>query len=316
LALASRLVFVASLTLVALLAPAGAVPSPTFLLQWGSLGSAPGQFNFAHHHAVTTDGKVYVGDLLNHRVQEFGPDGTFQRQWSMPSADGIAVAPDGSVYVAGNNVVVRFTALGAILGSWGGTGSDQGQFRDIFDLAVDAQGFVYVCEFSNHRVQKFTPTGTYVTHWGTEGAGDSQFMVPNGIAVEPGGTVLVADGGTHRIQRFTADGSFVNAWGTYGTGPGQFDFPTRPCVDPNGYILVPEAGNNRVQAFRPDGSFLTMWGSIGSGPGQFYRPTCIATDGTGAIYVLDKDNHRIQKFADVTTRAPSPSWGGLKSRYR
>jgi hypothetical protein len=59
-----------------------------------------------------------------------------------------------------------------------------------------------------------------------------------------------------------------------------------------------------------------MWGSIGSGPGQFYRPTCIATDGTGAIYVLDKDNHRIQKFADVTTRAPSPSWGGLKSRYR
>lgn len=296
--------------------PAAAPADPTFLLTWGSLGSGVGQFHFAHHLAVTGDGKVYVGDLVNNRVQEFGPTGVFQRQWFVSGADGIAVGPDGSVYVCGNDRVVRFSPLGAVLGSWGSTGSGPGQFRFALDLAVDAAGFVYVCDFQNYRVQKFTASGSFVTAWGSQGSGDGQFLVPNGIAVEPAGTLLVADGGSHRVQRFTADGAFVSAFGSPGTGPGQFDFPTRPVVDPNGNILVPESGNHRVQAFRQDGSFLTMWGTAGSSPGQFLHPTCVATDATGAIYVMDKDNHRVQKFGDVTTRAATSTWGSLKARYR
>lgn len=302
--------------LLAALMPAIATADPAFLLQWGGLGPAPGQLNFAHHFAVTAAGEVYVGDLLNNRVQEFGPTGAFQRLWPMPSADGVAVAPDGSVYVCGNDQVVRFSPLGAVLGSWGSTGSGHGQFRYTLDLAVDAQGLVYVCDWMNHRIQKFTADGTYLNEWGSEGSGDGQFMLPFGIVYDPAGTLLVADGSANRIQRFTTDGVFVSGWGSSGTGPGEFDSIGRPCVDPNGFVLVPDAGNQRIQVLRGDGSFVTAWGSAGTGPGQFNHPTCVATDATGAVYVVDKDNHRIQKFADVATRAVVATWGGLKARFR
>ena len=51
----------------------------TFMLQWGSEGSADGQF--FHPTAVATDaaGIVYVLDKDNHRIQKFGSVATSTR---------------------------------------------------------------------------------------------------------------------------------------------------------------------------------------------------------------------------------------------
>src|SRR5438093_12931518 len=78
---------------------------PTFLATWGEFGSAPGQFSFPHHLAVTPGGEVYVGDVGNNRVQRFSSTGAFLGQWPLSGADGIAVAPDGSAYVAGGDQI-------------------------------------------------------------------------------------------------------------------------------------------------------------------------------------------------------------------
>jgi DNA-binding beta-propeller fold protein YncE len=306
-----------TLVVLAVLALAtSASADPGFLLQWGGAGAAPGQFGLAHHLAVTTDGRVYVGDLLNNRIQGFDRDGAFVEAWNITLPDGIAVAPDGRFYVCGQDRVVRYGARGAYELEWGTTGSDPGQFRSPIDVAVDAAGFVYVTDWQNHRVQKFTADGGFVRAWGSEGAGDGQFMLPFGIAWDPAGSLLVADGWTNRIQRFTTDGAFLAAFGSAGTGPGMFDSPGRPCVDPDGFVIVPDAGNHRIEAFRADGSFVTAWGSAGTGPGQFNHPTCVATDGLGNIYVMDKDNSRIQKFGAVATASRGTSWGELKARWR
>src|SRR3989442_1132034 len=59
------------------LPPASAAP-PSYELQWGSAGSLPGQFQFAHGiHADRATGVIYVGDSLNDRVQKFTADGLF-----------------------------------------------------------------------------------------------------------------------------------------------------------------------------------------------------------------------------------------------
>ena len=281
------------------LAPSAIAASPPqFLRAWGTAGSGIGQFFFAHHLAVSDAGDVYVGDLLNQRVQKFTADGAFVTLWNGGhEMDGVALAPDGSVYVSGGNQVSHYTSAGGFLSAWGSSGTADGQFQSPLDVAVDADGFVYVADWLNHRIQKFTSTGAFVTKWGSEGTGDGQFATPLGIAVEPGGTLLVADVGTSRIQRFTSSGTFVAAWGTPGAGPGQLSGAGRPCVDPNGFIVVPDQGNNRIEVFRHDGAFVTEWGSAGTAPGQFNHPTCVGVDGTGDLYVMDKDNARVQKFA-------------------
>src|SRR5689334_12214624 len=187
---------------------------------WGSAGGGDGQFSLAHL-AVTPDGRVFVGDLLNDRVQEFNSTGVFQRKWTVRGADGIAVAPNGTLYVVGNDTVWKYTDTGGLIAHWGTSGSGAGQFSSPIDVAVDADSNVYVTEAGNHRIQKFNAAGGYVRQWGTQGSGDGQFQFPLGIAIGTDGLVYVADVQTSRVQKFTVDGVFVSGWGTAGTDPGM-----------------------------------------------------------------------------------------------
>ena len=79
-----------------------------FIRQWGGKsGKGPGEFNYPMALDVASDGSVYVAEWHNYRVQQFKADGTFVRMWGLRAKDGgkfgelsgIAVAPDGSVYV-------------------------------------------------------------------------------------------------------------------------------------------------------------------------------------------------------------------------
>ena len=42
-----------------------------FSLKWGTYGTGYGQFNRPYGIAVATDGSVYVADMGNHRIQKF-----------------------------------------------------------------------------------------------------------------------------------------------------------------------------------------------------------------------------------------------------
>jgi sugar lactone lactonase YvrE len=282
---------------------------------WGSFGSAPGQFSYAHHLGISPSGEVYVGDLLNHRVQRFDQDGVFIGSWSRSGVDGVGVAPDGTVYVVGDDMVTRHAPAGALLGSWGGTGSGPGQFQFATDVVVDTPGFVYVADTSNHRIQKFTAEGGYVTSWGTEGSGDGQFLFGWGVAIDPSGHVVVADSRAHRIQVFTPEGVFVRAWGVSGSGDGQFESPGKPAFDSAGNVVVPDGGNSRLQVYTPLGAFLCTWGSEGNGPEQLFHPTAVV-GARDVFFVMDKDNHRIVRLASTPTAVHERNWTGLKTLFR
>jgi tripartite motif-containing protein 71 len=291
--------------------------APPFATQWGSPGSGDSQFNFAHHLALSPTGDVYVGDLLNDRVQQFTSGGAYVRQWPVTGSDGIAVGSDNAVYVVGVNQVRKFSASGTPLLSFGSPGIGLGQLETPIDVAVDVDGNMYVAEAGNHRVQKFDSTGTSLGWFGSEGSGDGEFEFPLGVTVGPDGYVYVADVQTHRIQKFTADGDFVLGWGTFGSGPGQLNGPGRPCVLGDGTLIVPDQGNSRMQVFANDGTFVQEWGSPGTGPGQFNHPTCAACNGTGSVvYVMDKDNARVEKFGGISTPVEGTTWGAIKKRYR
>ena len=52
-----------------------------YLMEWGTLGSAPGDFDNPHDVAVDSRGRVYVADRGNSRIQIFDADGGFLDQW-------------------------------------------------------------------------------------------------------------------------------------------------------------------------------------------------------------------------------------------
>jgi DNA-binding beta-propeller fold protein YncE len=55
--------------------------------------------------------------------------------------------------------------------SWGGQGSNDGQFLLPHSLAVDTSGNIYVTDTGNNRVEKFSPNGTFISKWGSRGTG-------------------------------------------------------------------------------------------------------------------------------------------------
>ena len=53
----------------------------TFAAAWGTKGSGPGQFGSTHSLAMDSQGRLFVGDRGNNRIQIFDQDGTFLDEW-------------------------------------------------------------------------------------------------------------------------------------------------------------------------------------------------------------------------------------------
>ena len=52
-----------------------------YLLDWGSVGSGPGQFNAPHGLAMDSQGRLFVADRSNNRIQIFDQNGNFLDEW-------------------------------------------------------------------------------------------------------------------------------------------------------------------------------------------------------------------------------------------
>jgi DNA-binding beta-propeller fold protein YncE len=83
----------------------------------------------------------------------------------------------------------------------GTVGSDPGQFRFPYGLAMDSRGRLVVVEFGNNRVQWIDPkTGEGVKLWGTGGRAPGQLAYPWALAIDKRDNVYVVDAGNNRVQ--------------------------------------------------------------------------------------------------------------------
>jgi hypothetical protein len=231
-------------------------------------------------------------------VRAWGNLGAGLSQFDDPR--GIAVAPNGDVYVADNrnDRIQRFSAVGTFRDLL-----DVGSGSRPLDVEVAADGTVFVTNrtFEDSSIDLFNPDGQFLDSIGSEGTGDGQFGNLRGLALGPNGDAYSSDIFLERIQQFDSAGNFIRTWGVPGSGDGEFDSLEAIAAAPNGEIYSVEEGNFRVQRFSASGEFLGKWGSQGSGPGQFEEPSGIAVAPNGNVFVADAVLHRIQAFSPAGT---------------
>ncbi len=91
----------------------------------------------------------------------------------------------------------------------GGDTDDPNQsFYRVDDVAVDANGNIYVLEAGYKRVQVFDQRGRYLRTIGSEGQGPGELQSPHEIIVA-GDAVVVPDMGNGRVNRWSLDGEYI-----------------------------------------------------------------------------------------------------------
>jgi DNA-binding beta-propeller fold protein YncE len=128
--------------------------------------------------------------------------------------------------------------------------TEPGQFSVPTNVAVDADGNLYVTDMYNNRVEVFDADGNFIRQWGKAGDRPGTFSRPKGIAIDADGHVWVADAVEDILQCYTADGRFLMWMGGHGLFPGQFRALAGLYIDKNNRIFTSEQYPGRVQMFR------------------------------------------------------------------
>ncbi len=140
-------------------------PDGTLRGSWGAPGCDAGEFQIVHNIACDEDGRVYVADRENHRVQVFDEDGRYLTQWNnlhRPCGFALGPARERLCYIGeigpATPTTRRIPNLGpriSIVDRDGGlvarlgdvrAGADPAQFIAPHGIAVDSRGDIYVGE--------------------------------------------------------------------------------------------------------------------------------------------------------------------------
>ena len=210
----------------------------------GSVGSANGPalsatFNFPRGIAFDAAGNLYIADYNNYTVRVLkastgvvsvfaGTSGTSNHTGdggpatsaTLGAVFSVAVDASGGVYIAdgGYNMVRKVTGgtistvagVGGMGFSGDGSPATSAYFNELFGVAVDTSGNLYIADTGNQRVRKVTggvvntivgnATAGYVASQDGGPAASAELKGPNGVLVDANGTLYIADTGNARIR--------------------------------------------------------------------------------------------------------------------
>jgi len=209
-------------------------------------------------------------------------------------ATGLAVDPEGNVYVAGGeggfteNRVIRVapsgdvtTVAGTGLPGFSGDGgpATEAKVTHIWDVALDTEGNLYIA--ASARIRKVDKNGIITTLAGTGTKGFSGDGGPaqgaqvdrvTGVTVDTSGNVYFIDYGNGRIRKIDTHGVMTTIAGP-GEGRGCFSgdggpateasfcAPEHLSVDPEGTIYLADTYNHRIRMIDAEGIVTTIAGT-------------------------------------------------------
>jgi phospholipase C len=198
---------------------------------------------------------------------------------------GVAVAPDGSLWVAdrGRSLVDHFSADGEFLGSIGA-----GRLSQPDGVAVDSAGDVWVADTGQDQIAEFSPAGQELQSFGSAGSGNGQLDQPQGLAFDSSGDVWIADQDNNRVEEFSGTGAYL--------GQQPVATPFSIAIDAAGNLWVSSpsyADGNAVWEINPSlpasDNPVSYYGATQASYGAFSNTAGIALGQDGRIYVVQPD---------------------------
>lgn len=190
------------------------------------------QFAFPNDLVEGPDGTLYVTEFQNHVIRRVSADGRAdtlagsgepgyanglgaQTQFNQPA--GIAIAPDGNLYVTEwNSHRIRKVTPAGEASTVAGTGfagyrdgsSASAEFKNPNGIVMTGEGDFFIADQNNHVIRRIRPDGqvSTVAGLGRPGFADGDessalFNAPSGIAMAPDGSLVVTESANHRIRR-------------------------------------------------------------------------------------------------------------------
>jgi uncharacterized protein (TIGR03437 family) len=312
--------------------------------------------------AVDSAGSLYIADPENNRIRKvsngtittvagngvpgFSGDNGPATSAELELPHGIALDSTGNLYIAdyGNNrirkvsngVITTFAGNGAFGFSGDNGPAAAAELYQVFTLAVDAAGNLYIGDLGNGRIRKIS-SGVITTVAGNGPGGFSgdngsaasaQLSGPEAAAVDSAGNLYIADRNNNRVRKVSggvittvagAGPTGFNRGGFSGdNGPAanaQLNLPVGVAVDSAGNLYI--AGSQRIR--KVSNGIITTFAGNGTqgfsgdnGPAasaQLYGPSAVAVDSAGNLYMVD--NSRIRKVSNgiITTVAGNGTAG-------
>jgi uncharacterized protein (TIGR03437 family) len=280
----------------------------------------------------------------------YSGDGGNSYQAMLNKPSGVAIGPNGAVYIAdsGNGVIRMVTPDGKIVTLNGPQRSARGTGETPhasvpakpFGVAVDTDGTVYYTDVNYSTVVKIS-NGVSTVVAGTSGrngfsgdngpASNATLNQPQGIAVDANHNLLIADTGNLRVRMISAATGIIttvfgNGSGTYG-GDGsaavnaQLYRPTYETMDAAGNLYIADSGNYVIRKVDTNGIITTVAGTgkkgTGGGDGgpatssALSGPLCVAVAPDGSLLIGDNGNLKLRKVAANGTISTIPAPGAI-----
>jgi hypothetical protein len=178
------------------------------------------------------------------------------------------------------------------------------------DVAVDADGAIYILDAGNTRIQKFGADGRYLATIGRKGQGPGEFIMPNSLDIDRDGNIVVGDTAQSRIHVIIGGGKDSQSvilkderiYGVRALGSGDFvgKASTYALPRPN----QPAMSVEEMRLFRriaPDGRIADSFGRLMDfGETMTNAAANEATfdaDDQGALYVSFNGQNRVERYA-------------------
>lgn len=261
---------------------------------FGSFGNSNGAFNTSGGISADPNGKIYVADLGNNRIQVFDANGNYITKFgngylSLPNC--VFYGSDSRIYVGEKNTdrVSVFDASYNLLYSFGTTGSGDGQFNDVSMIYVDQNQVIYTIDFVNNTIQLFNGAnnGSFIRRFGsghiTQGG--------SGISVDEQTGIIYASE-YNNIHKFDINGNHLGSFSGSNNRQLYFDPTTRHLwiANDNGYLME----------YDLTGTMLAQYGSptTTDEADNLSSPMGVAVDASGNLVVAANTggNYSIKRF--------------------